>query len=59
MPQTAAAASGSMICLANIIVAKSVVSSELPEGAFIRVTAPICALHCAVLTLVAVSLFMF
>ena len=51
--QTAAAASGNMICLGNIIAAKSVCGCDLPEGVFIRKTAPTCALHCLIVTIVA------
>ena len=56
--QTAAAAAGNSVCLSNIIAAKSVVSSPLSEGTFIRVTAPTCALHLAVITLVAAACFL-
>ena len=51
--QNAAGASGNMICLGNIIAAKSVCGCAIPEGTFIRKTAPICALHCLVITLIA------
>ena len=56
--QTAAAASGNMICLGNIIAAKSVCGCDLPEGTFIRRTAPTCALHCLIITVVA-ALFLY
>ena len=56
--QCAAAASGNMICLANIIAAKTVVKSDISEGAFIRVTGPICALQLVIITLVSLG-FLF
>eukprot|EP00931_Biecheleriopsis_adriatica_P051511 TRINITY_DN29888_c0_g1_i1.p1 TRINITY_DN29888_c0_g1~~TRINITY_DN29888_c0_g1_i1.p1 ORF type:complete len:638 (-),score=82.85 TRINITY_DN29888_c0_g1_i1:68-1981(-) len=56
--QTASAASGNMICLSNIIAAKSVVGSPLAEGVFIRVTAPYCALHLMIATAVA-AMFLY
>lgn len=52
--QTAAAAAGNMICLGNIIAAKSVTSAPHPEGVFIRKTAPVCLVHCVIITVGAV-----
>ena len=44
-----------MVCLGNIIAAKSVCDTDISEGAFVRRTAPTCALQCLVVTVVATA----